>query len=66
MMLRQVQAAAIKEGAIKAVPLPVAGAFHTPLMEPARAALIKARSPASHGLVLYYSMTMKLQHVGVP
>ena len=50
-MLRQVQAAAIKAGAIKAVPLPVAGAFHTPLMEPARAALVKARGPTSHGHV---------------
>ena len=54
-MLRQVQAAAIKAGAIKAVPLPVAGAFHTPLMEPARAALIKARGPTSHGLVCIIS-----------
>ncbi len=41
--MRQVQAAAIKAGAIKAALLPVSGAFHTRLMEPARAAILKAR-----------------------
>lgn len=44
--MRQVQAAAIKAGAIKAALLPVSGAFHTRLMEPARAALVKARAKA--------------------
>jgi hypothetical protein len=43
--LRQVQAAAIKAGAVKAAALPVSGAFHTPLMEPARAALVQVGSP---------------------
>jgi malonyl CoA-acyl carrier protein transacylase len=43
--LRQVQAAAIKAGAVKAAALPVSGAFHTPLMEPARAALVKVGCP---------------------
>ena len=41
------QAAAIKAGAIKAALLPVSGAFHTRLMEPARAALVKARRQRS-------------------
>lgn len=44
--MRQVQAAAIKAGAIKAALLPVSGAFHTRLMAPARAALIKAGARA--------------------
>lgn len=38
-----VQAEAVKKGALKAARLAVSGAFHTPLMQPARDALVKAR-----------------------
>ncbi len=38
----QVQSLAMAAGAMKAVPLAVSGAFHTPLMQPAREALIQA------------------------
>lgn len=36
-----VQEAAVKKGALKAARLAVSGAFHTPLMQPARDALVK-------------------------
>lgn len=36
-----VQEAAVKKGALKATRLAVSGAFHTPLMQPARDALVK-------------------------
>jgi hypothetical protein len=39
-----VQEAAVKKGALKAARLAVSGAFHTPLMQPARDALVKVRS----------------------
>ncbi|KAK9830038.1 hypothetical protein WJX72_009330 [[Myrmecia] bisecta] len=42
--LEDAMAAAIKAGALKAVPLAVSGAFHTSLMQPARDALIKVLS----------------------
>ena len=49
-----VQEAAVKKGAIKAARLAVSGAFHTPLMQPARDALVK----------VYSSCIMSL-HVGI-
>ncbi len=41
--LELVQRAAATKGALKVVPLPVSGAFHTSLMKPAQDALVKAR-----------------------
>ena len=38
-----VQEAAVKKGALKAARLAVSGAFHTPLMQPARDALVKVQ-----------------------
>lgn len=38
-----VQASATAAGALKAAPVAVSGAFHTPLMEPARQALAQVR-----------------------
>lgn len=40
--LDEVQRQATAKGALKAVPLAVSGAFHTPLMQPAREALEQA------------------------
>ena len=42
-----VQEAAVKKGALKAARLAVSGAFHTPLMQPARDALVKVQPPVS-------------------
>lgn len=48
--LDEVQKLATTKGALKATPLAVSGAFHTPLMQPAREALIKVCTicPADH------------------
>lgn len=42
--LEMAQKAAAAKGALKAVPLAVSGAFHTPLMKPAQDALVKVSS----------------------
>ena len=42
----QVAKLATEAGAMKAAPLAVSGAFHTPLMQPAREALVEVRVPA--------------------
>ena len=42
----QVAKLAVEAGAMKAAPLAVSGAFHTPLMQPAREALVEVRMPA--------------------
>ena len=42
----QVAKLAVEAGAMKAAPLAVSGAFHTPLMQPAREALVEVRAPA--------------------
>lgn len=43
-ILAQVATLATAAGAMKALPLAVSGAFHTPLMQPAREALIEVIS----------------------
>ncbi len=42
----QVAKLAVEAGAMKAAPLAVSGAFHTPLMQPAREALVEVHTPA--------------------
>lgn len=44
--LAEVQALATAAGAIKCAPLAVSGAFHTPLMQPARDNLVKVALPS--------------------
>ena len=54
--LQRLEPVALDQGAMKVVPLAVAGAFHTPLMEPAVAALreaLQAASPVDTRLPVY-------------
>ena len=57
-----VQEAAVKKGALKAARLAVSGAFHTPLMQPARDALVKVQPLVSQppcGKTRPYFMQMR-------
>lgn len=49
--LERVALGALQAGALKASRLPVSGAFHTPLMAPARDALMQVRYPSLSHLV---------------